>query len=155
MFALGAHTLSTPPPNTNIPSDLVGEDLQLHRWAAEGLVRSCWAMYADMPTGLGAEIVQFDKKRYGEESEEKRDKEKETGLWTDALAVWNASRYQVSSLSSTSIYGFSHSVPPGVYGDVEPLPNSTDSEREYHVLDSRYLLRPEVCFILLILFINN
>jgi hypothetical protein len=110
-------------------------------------------MYADMPSGLGAEIVQFDYIRptrasttttaTGSEATAIPQKV-ETGLWTEALEEWNKLRYQVSAVTATKGEGFSHSVPPGVYGDVDPLPHGNDTEREYRVVDSRYLLRPEV-----------
>ncbi|KAL1725500.1 glycoside hydrolase family 47 protein [Schizophyllum commune] len=32
-------------------------DRQLHMWAAEGLTETCWATYADMPSGLGPDGV--------------------------------------------------------------------------------------------------
>ncbi|KAL1715531.1 glycoside hydrolase family 47 protein [Schizophyllum commune] len=32
-------------------------DRQLHMWAAEGLTETCWATYADMPSGLGGDGV--------------------------------------------------------------------------------------------------
>ncbi|KAI3997989.1 hypothetical protein K525DRAFT_275773, partial [Schizophyllum commune Loenen D] len=32
-------------------------DRQRHMWAAEGLTETCWATYADMPSGLGGDGV--------------------------------------------------------------------------------------------------
>lgn len=180
MFALGAHTLSSPstslPPHANYSSppspDLSDPDLQLHKWAAEGLARSCWTMYADMPSGLGAEIVQFDMKRknaspnpkyykaadadaetttatetQGTRRVEDRIVDEGTGLWMEAFALWNRTRNGEMLSTVTAMAGESTSTPPtppGVSGEVVPLPFGTDTQREYRVIDSRYLLRPEV-----------
>lgn len=53
------------------PSDTEAEGLQnvelpdslreRHRWAAEAIAETCWAMYADNPTGLGSEEIVFDR----------------------------------------------------------------------------------------------
>ncbi|THH27799.1 hypothetical protein EUX98_g6396 [Antrodiella citrinella] len=51
LLALGAHTLPA--------SVLSPRDKQLHLWAAEGLANTCYVLYADQPSGLGPEEVQF------------------------------------------------------------------------------------------------
>ncbi|KAH6916030.1 mannosyl-oligosaccharide alpha-1,2-mannosidase [Coprinopsis sp. MPI-PUGE-AT-0042] len=49
LLALGVHGLPE--------SILNGTDRELHAWAAEGLAETCWATYADTPTGLGPDEV--------------------------------------------------------------------------------------------------
>lgn len=51
LLALGA---------SSIPADVLSADeRQLHMWAAHGLGVSCHAMYADQPSGLGADEIVF------------------------------------------------------------------------------------------------
>jgi mannosyl-oligosaccharide alpha-1,2-mannosidase len=40
--------------------DLTPQEQELHRMAAHGLAESCWVVYKDMESGLGAESVLFD-----------------------------------------------------------------------------------------------
>jgi mannosyl-oligosaccharide alpha-1,2-mannosidase len=40
--------------------DLTPQEQELHRMAAHGLAESCWLVYKDMETGLGAESLLFD-----------------------------------------------------------------------------------------------
>ncbi|TBU30488.1 seven-hairpin glycosidase [Dichomitus squalens] len=48
---------------------------ELHMAAAEGLATACWLMYADMPSGLGPEIVAMDPR---------------SRPWIDAVEEWHA-----------------------------------------------------------------
>lgn len=97
----------------------------VHLWAAEGLAQTCWLTYADQPTGLGPEEVRMKTT-------------KGAGyLWVDALEKWKTSG--------------ARGIPPGVgdksqvvYTEAERL-RGTGRGRDYGVLKSGYLLRPEVC----------
>ncbi|KAF9031395.1 seven-hairpin glycosidase [Hymenopellis radicata] len=75
MLRLGVHSLKLP-----------AEKKQRHLWAAQGLAKTCWLTYADMPTGIGPDeiIVNGSNAR----------------LWLDVLAE-----------SPTSIPGLSEVVP--------------------------------------------
>ena len=85
-----------------------------HAWAAEGLAHTCWITYADTATGLGPESVRFM------HSDGKR--------WADEIVAWEEA-------------GRPGGVPPGVD---QATPVEPDADTEYSVVDSRYLLRPEV-----------
>ncbi|KAL0947331.1 hypothetical protein HGRIS_013450 [Hohenbuehelia grisea] len=50
LFALGVHTIG---------DELAPRERQLHQWAATGLAHTCWTVYAESATGLGAEKVRF------------------------------------------------------------------------------------------------
>ncbi|KAF8920863.1 glycoside hydrolase [Mucidula mucida] len=46
MLRLGVHSLKLPP-----------EKKQRHLWVAQGLAKTCWLTYADMPTGIGPDEI--------------------------------------------------------------------------------------------------
>ncbi|KAG5647834.1 hypothetical protein DXG03_007758 [Asterophora parasitica] len=110
LLALGVHTL-----------DLPSQERELHLWAAQGLARTCWATYADMPTGLGGDEVVMDVSGWG------TDGAKEKGKWVVNLKEWKRR-------------GRPGGVPPGL-GDLEIAKEG--KEREYRLQKTSYLLRPE------------
>jgi hypothetical protein len=97
LLALGAATIPNAPPR--------------HRWAAEGLGHTCWLMYADQPTSLAPDEIQFN---LGSSPT----------LWIEALALWEAAG--------------SVGEPPGT-GQALPVHNA--SETEYSLRRKDYLLR--------------
>lgn len=145
LLALGAKTLSLPP-----------KTAQLHKWAAEGLATTCYLMYADQPSGLGAEAVSFERwgasgpaAVYGTDPPDLGKtvlapvagqangmmrgsvKGKTQGRWMDAVKVWEDQ-------------GRVGDVPPGVRGG-KPVVTG-EGRKDYGLWDNRYLLRPEVSF---------
>jgi mannosyl-oligosaccharide alpha-1,2-mannosidase len=141
LLALGVKTLSLPP-----------KVAQLHKWAAEGLATTCYLMYADQPSGLGAEAVTFEKwgavgaaAVYDNPSNSDPTpvpgqngtvrgsiKNRVQGRWMDAVRLWEAQ-------------GKVGDVPPGVRGGT-PVITGEGVRKDYGLWDNRYLLRPEVCF---------
>ncbi|TCD63846.1 hypothetical protein EIP91_004888 [Steccherinum ochraceum] len=129
LLALGVHTIpdeiftNAAHTYTTNQTRLLSYNLKdLHTWAATGLAETCWRMYAEQPSGLGPESVnmfpphlKFEGKRYGAES----------GLWIDTLDKWNKMGRK--------------GVPPGT--EEKDLENS--SLRDYQVVRTNYLLRPE------------
>jgi mannosyl-oligosaccharide alpha-1,2-mannosidase len=88
-------------------------------------------MYADQPSGLGAEIVLFDGNTPGE-SNPVVDYEQEK--WTWHLEKWEKS-------------GKPGGKPPGVGNAGPPLTDNENVKMDYTLWTSSYLLRPEVsCF---------
>lgn len=146
LLALGVHTV----PLTNLASLDLGMSLlssnsasgwrklaphslkNLHLWAAEGLLETCYRTYADQPSGLGPEQVFFDDGNRG-------------SLWIDALQRWKRSG--------------ARGVPPGVgekksvvFSEEERLKGPKKGRsRDYLIKQNGYLLRPEVCFVFSIL----
>lgn len=130
LLALGAHTLNLTlagidraalSPDARRSYDLLKHyDLNsLHMAAAKGLAMSCYLMYADQPTGLGAETVMM-KRPEGEISH----------LWIDVMQKWRASGGR----------GYA----PGL-GDKPPVPFTGDiSKSDYSLSAAAYFLRPEV-----------
>ena len=135
LLALGAHTL---PLNLSLldPRGLSPEaqrqyrlleryDLrELHMAAAEGLATACWLMYADMPTGLGPEIVEMDPK---------------SRLWIDEVEEWRARGGVGAGLRM-----------PGLGAEKPILYTRPKKERlvegpwDYVIKRPEYFLRPEV-----------
>ncbi|EJD49376.1 seven-hairpin glycosidase [Auricularia subglabra TFB-10046 SS5] len=111
LFALGADQLSE--------SELDEKRRARHRWAAEGLAYTCWAMYAENRHGLGPEDVSF-----------KTDGAKR---WGPVLAEWEGS-------AAARVPG---AKPPGV-GENQPLVKAgSKQETDYWRHSDEYLLRPE------------
>lgn len=79
-------------------------------------------MYADQPSGLGAEIVTFDNDYSIDISTQK---------WFYQLNQWKAD-------------GRPTAKPPGVGNADKPLTQGSKKKQDYSLLDDRYLLRPEV-----------
>ena len=88
-------------------------------WAAEGLAHACWISYADSNTRLGPESMAF----HGESL-------KKAKRWVDVVKEWEEG-------------GRVGKAPPGVR-DAVPVDKSKGEETEYVVVDSKYMLRPEV-----------
>jgi hypothetical protein len=145
LLALGVHAV----PLTNLASLDLGMSLlsssnsapdwrklaphslrNMHLWAAEGLLETCYQTYADQPSGLSPEQVFFDDGGHG-------------SLWIDAMQRWKRSG--------------ARGVPPGlgekksvVFSEEERLKGPKKGRtRDYLIKQSVYLLRPEVCFRLL------
>ncbi|KAJ6608238.1 glycoside hydrolase [Mycena sp. CBHHK59/15] len=106
LLALGAHTPALA---------LSAHEREMHAWAAEGLANTCWAVYADMASGLSADTLMVDQWT-----------EVERGRWAPRIAAWEAA-------------GRVGGVPPGVR-DPE---RRAKGERGYAALSDVYLLRPE------------
>ncbi|KAF8582069.1 glycoside hydrolase family 47 protein [Ramaria rubella] len=121
LLALGVSTL----PDTLMTL----EQRELHMWAAilthsnvqaEGLAHTCWIMYADQPSGLGAEMVTFDG---GKDASEVK--------WMRRLEKWKED-------------GKPGGKPPGVGNAAPPLPSGGGNIiMDYSLTTSSYLLRPE------------
>ncbi|KAI0831842.1 seven-hairpin glycosidase [Trametes gibbosa] len=143
LLALGAHTLDLSlegidPTKLNAEArrqfDLLSKyDLRaLHMAAAEALATSCWLMYADMPTGLGPEIVAM-----AHDAREGTKVTSRTGkLWIDAVEEWRK--------------GGKQGPLPGL-GEKKPIPYTQVPTRstipnapwDYAVRRGEYFLRPE------------
>ncbi|KZW03122.1 seven-hairpin glycosidase [Exidia glandulosa HHB12029] len=111
LFALGADQLTE--------SELDEARRRRHKWAAEGLAYTCYAMYAEQKHGVGPEDVSFN-----------------TGTgsrrWGPVLKEWEGSAE--SRLAGAK--------PPGV-GTLAPLVKEGERERDYPYYSNDYLLRPE------------
>ena len=133
LLALGAHTL---PLNLSIidPATLNPEarrsyrlmeqyDLRsLHMAAAEGLATTCWLLYKEMPSGLGAEVTAMDPK---------------STLWIDALEKWRQDGMQgpLPALNEKKVTPYTQS-------EYDRTPTTP---WDYAVRRTDYFLRPEVC----------
>jgi len=102
--------------------ELSPKDKELHMWAAQGLAYTCYIMYADHATGLSPDEV----------SMETWSPVKDEGMWVTQLEEWRAQ-------------GPPSGLPPGLE---EVQANATD--RDYRTLKDSYLLRPEVCALILL-----
>ncbi|GJJ12008.1 hypothetical protein Clacol_006246 [Clathrus columnatus] len=122
LLALGAETL----PDT-IMTD---EEREIHKWAAEGLAYTCWIMYADQPSGLGAEIVTFDNDYSVDISKQ---------AWFFHLNKWKEAGQPTAK-------------PPGVGNPDGPIPKGSKGKQDYTLTDDRYLLRPETLESMFILY---
>ncbi|KAJ7154616.1 glycoside hydrolase family 47 protein [Mycena filopes] len=108
MLALGAHTPALA---------LSDKEKQRHRWAAEGLANTCWAVYDDVAAGLSPDYFMVDSWTVVER-----------GRWVALLDEWEATKWERPA------------VPPGV----RPLAREREAAaRGYSPLKDAYLLRPE------------
>lgn len=91
-------------------------------------------MYADQPTGLGADevIMRTAQKQYGEKFESVE------YLWIDAVEKWrkSGSRGEVPGLKEKT---------PVIYSEQERVTGKAQG-RDYAMRKTGYLLRPEVCY---------
>lgn len=119
---------------------------QLHYWAAEGLAETCWLIYHDQKSGLGPDEVWMEDYMKTQGGNDRgnvtrgtnfvsvADTEKD-GLWVRQVAKWKKDRKKSGT-------------PPGVPASGESFKREEDSKkRDYRVMISSYLLRPEVCSI--------
>ncbi|KDQ09550.1 glycoside hydrolase family 47 protein [Botryobasidium botryosum FD-172 SS1] len=120
LLALGVHSLSD--------DELPPKMRELHAWAAEGLATTCWLQYADSPTGLGPEDVRFDAWSDG--------KGELKGRWLDVVREWEKTGRKDGAFGVGG-------APLGVKGG-EPVIEANGEERDYRLLGTQYLLRPEV-----------
>lgn len=99
---------------------------KLHMWAAQGIAETCYLTYADQPSSLGPDEIQFSQAGT---------------LWMDHVDKWWDSGRQGEV--------------PGLEKGKKPIVVHTESyhgssarsaDREYGVRRTGYLLRPEVCF---------
>ena len=160
LLALGAHTLKLDNiPSLGIPGVKSLTDLgnqttfghggrgyevlsrfkslkELHMWAAEGLAQTCWLIYADQPTGLGADSVIMDTIFVTGGMGEEIKKETKTLLWMDAVDKWRKGgrRGVVPGLAPKR---------PVIFNEKDE-PSTRRAKRDYSIMDGRYLLRPEV-----------
>lgn len=105
--------------------ELSPRDKELHMWAAKGLAYTCYITYADHATGLGPDEIMMH--RWSPSPEK--------GRWLTQLEEWEAQESRSGP-------------PPGL----EEVPaNATD--RDYYPFRDSYLLRPEVCVLILEAFI--
>ena len=84
LLALGVDQLSSNTVNSTdkgVPSRIeIPESIkERHFWAAHGIAETCWILHADNPTGLGSEVVDFDKP-----ADEARSR------WYDVVDAWDA-----------------------------------------------------------------
>ena len=102
---------------------------QLHQWAADGLAHTCWLIYADSKTGLGADEINV-LHVHGARNDE--------GLWVKELAKWKENGAE--------------GVPPGL-SMPEPVHSAKATatglvkvegdQKDYTYKRGSYLLRPE------------
>ena len=121
LLALGAATL---------PESIMSkQQRELHMWAAEGLAHTCWIMYAEQPSGLGAEVVMFDGWR----------------IYTDPQSSgdWNQQRW-MEHVRRWEQDGRIGGKPPGVGNASLPRKFKDGLPMDYMLLNPNYLLRPEV-----------
>ncbi|KAF8528811.1 seven-hairpin glycosidase [Hysterangium stoloniferum] len=111
LLALGVSTL----PESLLPPAM----RQLHMWAAEGIAHTCWIMYADAESGLGAEAVTFDNGWAGKPEK-----------WVESVEKWEKA-------------GKKGGKPPGVMGPEEGKPMKGSKGKDYAINKNTYLLRPE------------
>jgi Glycosyl hydrolase family 47 len=145
LFALGVHSLPE--------SVLNGTDRELHAWAAEGLAETCWATYADTPTGLGPDEVSMKawptNQHTPTTTQEKepalhlRQEPEEPGTHTgqppdDPMAV--GSRW-MAHVDKWHKEGRAGGKPPGTK---IVAPESNPEKRDWILMKDGYLLRPEV-----------
>ena len=143
LLALGVHTI----PETF----LNGTERELHSWAAEGLAETCWATYADTPSGLGADEVSMKAWPYRPpamttedapgaglprqlpddgEGTKKDDSENLGSRWMAHVQKWESDGRPGGKPPGTSIV----------------VPTSDHDKRDWTVMKDGYLLRPEVRF---------
>jgi len=139
LLALGAHTLRKDADIASDPTMMAELDLQM--MAAKGLARSCWLMYADQPSGLAPEEVVFERSW-----KDQVESQGEAHMpWMYAFERWK--------LTGGSRGGASE--PPGI-GDgdqaAQPMPDASTDAKDYFVLTSKYLLRPETIESLYVLY---
>jgi len=95
----------------------------LHMWAAEGLAQTCYLTYLDQPTGLSPDEIII----YSTPDRAQPNRQILGGpRWIYALEKWRASG--------------SRGTPPGL---AQRKPVMWKAERDYHVVKTWYLLRPE------------
>lgn len=106
-------------------------DKRLHKWVAEGIAYSCWAMYGESATGLGPDEAQFFSPKDISVPEGKLPDD----LWIDHFQSWE----------NAGAVG----EPPGV-SPLAPLilsANAFGKQKDYRTRSGRYYMRPEVrCF---------
>ena len=125
LLALGANTL---------PESIMSrQQKERHMWAAEGLAHTCWIMYADQPSGLGAEIVTF----YGWESDGEQWPKQSAEDWKQQRWMEHVKRWEQN--------GRTGGKPPGVGNPGLPMKIEDGLPMDYMLHTSSYLLRPEVC----------
>ncbi|KAF9561220.1 glycoside hydrolase family 47 protein [Agrocybe pediades] len=98
----------------------------LHMWAAEGIAQTCWATYADQPTGLGPDEVVMDTVADDNSKTSQNGEKSATFLWIDAVEKWRKSGRR--------------GIVPGLR---EPIPVKPGKVRDYVFRRPGYLLRPE------------
>jgi len=123
LLALGANTLPE--------SIMTKQQRELHMWAAEGLAHTCWVMYADQPSGLGAEIVTFD----GRWSKEPPSPIRPSHGWKEQRWMEHVNRWEQGGRTSGK--------PPGVGDAGLPMKVEDGLPMDYVIHTSTYLLRPE------------
>lgn len=100
---------------------------ELHMWAAQGIAETCYLTYADQPSGLGPDEVQFS----------------QSGTpWMDHVDKWwdHGRRGDVP--------GLERGKQPVIVTQQRYHGSSAHSmDREYGVKRTGYLLRPEVCIV--------
>lgn len=122
LLALGVHTI----PETH----LNGRDRELHAWAAEGLAETCWATYADTPSGLGPDEASMKPwpSKTGKFAKDDSDDDVKIGSrWIAHVERWERE-------------GKPDGKPPGAR-IIVPEPNP--DKRDWIVMKDGYLLRPE------------
>lgn len=135
VLALGARLLDPEYPWTNrrssriyprapVPTIDLRATLDLHMRAATGLAHTCWVMYDEMESGIGPEILHFNPPDTEEHVQTRH--AWDSLKWGPKVAAWERGG-RVGPLVGTEGW---HMEKP--------------KEREYRVLDSRYILRPEV-----------
>ncbi|KAL1692193.1 glycoside hydrolase family 47 protein [Schizophyllum commune] len=108
-------------------------DRQLHMWAAEGLTETCWATYADMPSGLGPDGVGVVSVRSFVEWRGLGTGGGPPTPWLVAVDKWERSGRPGGDK------------PPGAR-PVEPIPADVENRAQaldYKVRSNSWLLRPE------------
>lgn len=120
LLALGVHTLEN---DTSINK----HDIELHRWAAEGLAHTCWTLYGESPTGLAPEEAQFQSRFLTGVPKTKTYEER----WMSGVLAWEAQ-------------GNPGGKPPGIAQLAGLVTNDSAAARDYTIRTAPYYLRPEV-----------
>lgn len=123
LLALGVETLAA-------SGDMTMEEAELHRWAAEGLTTTCYLVYAETPSGLGAEEIHFLSPRNSM-----------VRPWMPEVKAWIAA-------------GRKGEVPPGVVRGADAEPRKAEGgtgrasedrvKHDYWLSSPGYYSRPEV-----------
>jgi mannosyl-oligosaccharide alpha-1,2-mannosidase len=95
-------------------------------WAAEGLAHTCYLMYADQPSGLGAELVLMDRWE-GPEGWK-------GGRWIESVERWEKEGGAIGGGKPPGVEHLAEVVKPG------------EGRMDYSIRVGTYLSRPEVCF---------
>ncbi|KAJ6483716.1 glycoside hydrolase family 47 protein [Mycena vitilis] len=163
LLALGAHTLPLDDPAAlGLDLRALGAGLgwaqrgyaalarqpslkEMHLWAAAGLAETCYMLYADQPSGLAPDEVQFrlnDSARWGL-GKDGNWLEGGGRRWIDQVEAWRTATTGSGTWKGRRLPpGVGENTAPVVYTELERT-RGTGRGRGYGVRKTEYLLRPE------------